>query len=309
MRGRHGACLGRAELLPQCELALGILLAGGARGSRDRGLADKERAAAEKHVASCEECRARLEHLRGEAGRQAASCRAAREMLPLYLDAELSGGDAEELYPQVQVHLDSCRRCARFLDDLRFALTAERTGQSPEPAVYPQPSLPFLPAESRPASPLAGQRQAPQEWAIEVVRDAAARLALSITISIQYIEQILTPRQLAWARAAGQPVLPEAGESRFPLVVSMIDEESLLVTVEARKSAAESGWDLLVTLAGAESGAAHRVTASDGAETRTAIANPDGEALLADVPLAWLSTEEAGEAGGQLYFEVVQVTP
>jgi hypothetical protein len=73
------------------------------------------------------------------------TCKECLTWLPSYVDAEVGGLAAGQLYPEVKRHLDLCDECeVQYVEMLELAL-AEDTGELPVPERMPSARLTFLP--------------------------------------------------------------------------------------------------------------------------------------------------------------------
>jgi len=74
----------------------------------------------------------------------AMACEECQAWLPSYVDAEIGGLAAGQLYPRVKRHLDLCPDCeVVYLEMLELAM-AEEAGELPVPEEFPIPDLAFL---------------------------------------------------------------------------------------------------------------------------------------------------------------------
>lgn len=95
-------------------------------------------------------------------------CDECRAWLASYVDADVGGLPAAELYPKVQRHLNLCADCvAEYLDMLELAL-AEEAGELPVPERFPAPDLSFLPPVSF----------------IELAREMVTKVAKSVLVRL-----------------------------------------------------------------------------------------------------------------------------
>ena len=248
-------------------------------------------------MAACPHCRQQLAALGGELLLWEDACATVQDVLPWYVEVELLGGRGAEAYPLVAAHLETCSACAHALADLRFALGA--AGLQPEPVRYPPLALPFLVS-----IPQAG---ALADWSVDVVRRTARELVLLVSVSRQYIQTVITPASMQWARSGEARSSAQGDMKILPLLANLVEDESLLVTIELQRdpsAGAEAPWDILLTLSTLDSPRTIKITASDGIQVRTAMTNAAGEALLRSVPAAWLAAPARSVESSNLEIEI-----
>jgi hypothetical protein len=259
--------------------------------------ADRRRQA-RAHVAACRQCQAGLDLLLGDITLSESICAEVQDLLPVYVDEELAAEPVRARYPHIWQHLHECSRCRRAHAELHELLDLERSGKWVEPSRYPAVDLPFV----LPIEPMDG----PFDWAVEATRDLQGYLAVLIKISRAYIQDALFPKTPSWARSGNNAALRSP---RVPLVDSLLEESSWLLTVESLRTPGASPGSvdaqLQVSLVSPAPTGRVQVRITDGTEERTAVMDEAGVALFHHLPPTWLAEGTPGPAELNIYIEQI----
>lgn len=132
--------------------------------------------------------------LPGDATLECASC---RSLLSAYVEAELEDHAAEEEFPEVTRHLQSCTNCQEEYRDLLTLLQMAREGLLPEPPIAANIDFSYLDALRTPPSLWEQMQVGGQEmWRLT----SEIRLRLGRTgAAFQELSALLTPQPLSVA--------------------------------------------------------------------------------------------------------------